>query len=405
MKFHSDQLSSRRQKRRLGYDSNRRGAALFALVISVSLLVSVLGMTSLVLMRIERQNVSREHDVILAKRHAHSAVELGLSRISQYSDWRTRYANGVWETVSINNANDVSIVGIDPVDGRLDDDTSESVKIIGTGTVGKARQKESVVLDFKYSPLDCLETGIASGNDIVITNATVQSDIVIASKDDVYNYSGNVYADVEAVDLIGGATYHGEQSPGSSARQLPDRQSVFNHYWQTGTQISLILFPYRNGAFWIENLSFDPTTNPVSLVGNSKGVYAIYCYGYNVVINNSQFTGTLFLYNAGTGTRVTGNSVFEPAESGYPSLLVDGDLTIDLSSDGVLGGIVYSSDDVSISRLPQLNGTLVAHDRVDINGPVNIVHRRDFVINPPPGFREPEGVMKIRPGSWRREVD
>ncbi|WP_166830993.1 hypothetical protein [Thalassoroseus pseudoceratinae] len=362
-------------------------------------------MTGIVLTRVERQNTRRQHDMIHAKRYAHTAIELGLDRILQNPNWRTQYPNGVWETMSFAESGEIVIEGIDPADDRLDDNSTESIKMTGTGVVGMARQKESVILDYKDVPLDCLETAVAVRGDITTSYATVQADAVITSNDDIYAWGSEVYADVEAADRIDGSTYHGQQSPSHTSRELPSRLSVLTSYRQEGTWIPIGLFPYRNGAFRIEDRSFDPTTNPVSLFGNAKGIYAVYCYGYSVVVEDSHFVGTLVLDNAGSSTRVTGNCTFEPAETGYPSLLVDGDLTIDLNADGALSGIVYATDDVFVDRLPILNGTLVVADRLEIDGPMNVVHNLDAVRLPPPGFRAAQGMMKIRPGSWRREVD
>ncbi len=383
----------------------RVGAALFALVISVTLLVSVLSMSGLVLMRIDRRDVDQQLDVILAKRHAHSAVELALSRISQHSDWRTRYPNGEWETASMSGASQMNLEGIDPLDSRLDDSITDSVQIIGTGIVGVARQKEAVTLDFTYKPLDCLEAAVATGNDVTCNGATIQADALISSRDDIDAGFSNLYADVEAVDQIRGGTYHGQRNSGEQARQLPDSSSALTSYWQDGTWISIGMFPYRSGAFRIENLTFNPTTNPAGLFGNSQGIYVIYCYGYNVVVDDSQFHGTLVLLSAGSSTEVRGESVFSPAVTGYPSLLVEGRLTINLDDDGTLGGIIYATDDVFVRRLPQLNGTLVVGDRLEVTGPMNIVHSSDSLNSPPPGFRDPLGMMVIRPGSWKRMVD
>lgn len=385
--------------------ASRVGAALFALVISVSLLVSVLSMSGLILMRIERQDVDQQHDVLLAKRHAHSAVELALSRISQHSDWRTRYSNGEWETVSLNETSQLTLEGIDPVDGQLDDSIADSVQIVGTAIVGTACQKEAVILDFTYKPLDCLETAVATGDDVTCNGATIQADAVLASNADINAGSSDLYTDVEAVVQILGGTYHGEQNSGQMARQLPNPNSVLTSYWQDGTWVSIWAFPYRSGAFRIEDLTFTPTTNPVGLFGNSQGIYVVYCYGYSVVVEDSEFDGTLVLMNAGSATEVRGNSVFGPAVTGFPSLLVDGKLTINLGDNGTLAGIVYSTDDVFVRRLPLLNGSLVVADRLDVTGPMNIVHSSDPLTSPPPGFRDPQGMMVIRPGTWRRAVD
>lgn len=72
----------------------RRGMSLYITVMSTALIVSLLGITGLTLVRIERKQTSTVNDRLDARANARSAVELALRVIANDSGWRYSYTNG-----------------------------------------------------------------------------------------------------------------------------------------------------------------------------------------------------------------------------------------------------------------------------------------------------------------------
>ena len=69
--------------------SHRHGAALYATVMAVALLVSVMGLAGLMVTGIERRQAESGNDLITARANAESAVELALRVIANDANWRT----------------------------------------------------------------------------------------------------------------------------------------------------------------------------------------------------------------------------------------------------------------------------------------------------------------------------
>ena len=137
--------------------TGRRGAALYAIVMSTSLIVSLLGLAALNLMRIERRSALRGQDATAARRYAQAAVEIGMLRILNDPNWRSTYTSGVWESNHPIGDGTYTLEGIDPNDGNLATPATDPVVLIGTGVMGSVRQKIQVTLVPEILGLSCLE--------------------------------------------------------------------------------------------------------------------------------------------------------------------------------------------------------------------------------------------------------
>ena len=67
-------------------------------VLSTALIVSLLGLTGLTIVRIERRQAMASNDQSVARTHARSAAELALVVIANDPSWRTTCTNGVETT-------------------------------------------------------------------------------------------------------------------------------------------------------------------------------------------------------------------------------------------------------------------------------------------------------------------
>lgn len=131
----------------------RRGAALYIAVTGTTMVVSVLAMSAIAIVRIERKQAAAISTRLLARSHARSAVELGLQRINSDPSWRTAYSN-VETTVPSLGGNSAGSVSWSVQDSDGDIENSDSVlRIKGIGRVGGAVQASSVAVQIGATPL------------------------------------------------------------------------------------------------------------------------------------------------------------------------------------------------------------------------------------------------------------
>ncbi len=124
---------------------SRRGAALYVAVTTTTMIVSVLALTSLSIVRIERKQAAAINTRLLARSHARSAVELALARINGNASWRTTYSNGVetaLQSLGTSSTGSVSWMLRDG-DGNLTN-ADGALRLKGIGRVGGAVQASSV---------------------------------------------------------------------------------------------------------------------------------------------------------------------------------------------------------------------------------------------------------------------
>ncbi len=125
--------------------SLRRGAALYVAVTGTTMIVSVLALSAMAIVRIERQQAVSTNERQIARSHARSGVELALQRINSDPSWRSNYANGVETTVpSLGNSSSGSISwSLSDTDADLDN-SDGVLRLKGIGRVGDTVQVSSV---------------------------------------------------------------------------------------------------------------------------------------------------------------------------------------------------------------------------------------------------------------------
>lgn len=127
-----------------GRTYRRRGSA-YIFILGTMMLISVIGLSSLMNARIQHRSAQGGDHSIAARVYAQSALELGFAEIRQDPDWRTNLNSGAWitdqpiggGTLSL----DVSI--LNDADGNPDNDP---VLLVGTGVHGQATHKIEVTL-------------------------------------------------------------------------------------------------------------------------------------------------------------------------------------------------------------------------------------------------------------------
>ena len=211
-------------------------------------------------------------------------------------------------------------------DGDLRDDPLDPFEIVATGTVSEASYTLSARLqpEDPPDPISSLGSALHAGQNLMINSSTVTASTVISSNGNVMASGSAIAADVQAAGLISGDTFGGLSTPGVDAFDMP-MAWVFDQYVAQGTPISIGSISNNK----IKHKVLSPASNPYGPV-NPLGIYVIECGGQDLEIRKSRIVGTLVLLNAGSDTRISATVCFEPALPNYPSLLVHGDLRIDV---------------------------------------------------------------------------
>ena len=322
-------------------------------------------------------------------------------------------------------------------DGDLDDDDSDSVRLYGIGTIGQNVYTKSVLLEPAGTALTSLEVALQSGGNITFY-WHADSDQIISSNGSVTTNGSTINSDVEAVGQINGSV-NGNATEGITPRQMPG-SSVFDYYLNNGTIIDINDLPLgtgpASGKRMLEEVVLSPGNNPYGAgKTNPQGIYVINCKSQDIRIKLVRLVGTLVLLNTGNGSDLDNDQHWEPAVRNYPVLLVDGDITFNWHGEhmlreslapanynppstpylgesdtdmideypGVIKGLIYVSDDLTISHDCVIEGVIVVGDQTTINDITNLTFDPIFLNNPPPGFGSGSEVS-ISPGSWRRET-
>ncbi|MAT15856.1 MAG: hypothetical protein CMJ46_11380 [Planctomyces sp.] len=222
------------------FRSRRRGS-MYLSVLMVSVLVSLLGMSALVVKRVQRRNHQSAMDASQARFLAQSALRIAMLDIENDSDWRYNFPNGTWEENVPLLGGTYKIEGYDPSDGDLSDNPEEPVVLVATGTVGAARQRTQLTLTPVNRGFNFLEKALVSQDDITVENSSyVYCNQFLTTNDDFDAQSGSsVVSDVEAADNIDGSgTYYGTKEQQVTQESFPDTDDILSYYLARGTYIN-----------------------------------------------------------------------------------------------------------------------------------------------------------------------
>ena len=414
----------------------RRGSA-YLLILGVAMLLTVIGVASILAVRAQREAADLTNDAVEARLYARSGIALALRRIATLPSWRTAFGEGVWVSGAALNDGTYTLEARDlgpngDITLSSDDDP---VLLIATGVKGEARHKIQVRLgpaSGGAEPLTCLESALHAGGDLEFTTSTVNSGGIVSGNSDAKADGASINAAVEVVGTASGSTYSPAPTEGVDPRAMP-QATVFDSYVAAGTTIAWADLP--SGT--IEEVLISPAANPYgSGELNEDGIYSIDCQGNDVTIQNCRIVGTLVLLNAGAGSTMTGQLRLEPAVANYPSLLVQGSLSANLNADMVLNepqwgvnfnpthtpldgvgdedafdthssivkGLVYVSGDLSTSSNVAVQGAIVVDGALTAAGELTLTYNPASFADPPPGFGC-GGELEVVAGSWAQVVD
>ena len=115
----------------------RRGVA-YILVLSIALIVTTIGVSTLLLARTQQRAVRMAEQAAKADCSAQSLADLTVFRLNNNPNWRTTYSNNVWTTNEIVGEATFRLKLVDETDGDLADDANDPVRLYAKATVGEA---------------------------------------------------------------------------------------------------------------------------------------------------------------------------------------------------------------------------------------------------------------------------
>ena len=233
----------------------RRGS-LYVSIVMVSAIVSVLGMSALLVGRINSRAHQGLADSTTARLNAQSALRLGMLMIENDPDWRFSNTTDEWLTDVSLGSGTFSLSITDPSDNDLSDASADPVVLTGIGKKGDAVHQVEITLAPLYRGYDCLQSAIHSGHDLNFRYANATADHMLSVNRQVNAVASSVFADVEAVTQVRGAYYYGSTKVNATSRTLPSTAEVLEFYQANGTAIDVSDLP-TSYANVISNSDFE----------------------------------------------------------------------------------------------------------------------------------------------------
>ena len=124
----------------------RRGSA-YILVLGTAMIVTTIGMSSLLLMRVHTHVANASQDEVKARFYGPSVADYATFRIAGDANWRNTYTSDLWTPQITVGEMKFRCKLVDEADGDLADDDYQPVRLYSEATVGSAVRIYSVVLE------------------------------------------------------------------------------------------------------------------------------------------------------------------------------------------------------------------------------------------------------------------
>lgn len=411
-----------------------RDGYVYLSVMLVAALIGVMGLTAIRVGRLHLKSAVGANSAGQAASLSRSAIEHGLATLQNDASWRTTFQNDVeYPAVPVSLGSGTWTWKLVDDDGDLTDDDSDFVRIVGIGRDGDATIVHSAVAYPTTTAIAAMDYAI-HGHD----NVTLGSGTTISTNDTVGSNgqlsgpgSALISGDAEGT---GGVTVpvSGGTTTGTPARQMPG-SSVFTYYQTRGTYIPIASLPLSGAVRVLQASVLSPASNPFG-TGNAAGIYVIDCASQTIEIRDCRIVGTLLLLNPGAGSRITGAVHWEHAVPGFPALLIDGPLVLNLTSPSLsetalttnfnplnapfqevwdtdtvdsysseINGGLYVAGDLTVSSSVSVTGTVIATGMVVVQSSSTFDFDSAVQTSPPPGFAT-SLPLQIVPGSQKRDM-
>jgi len=397
-------------------------------VLASSLLVTILGLGSLLAVRLQMRSVRLHRDIAEARVSSASAIQVGLWCIKQDANWRTTRPNGVWLQDKQLGAGRFTLEGVDPADGVLSDSQYEPIVLTGTGTKGAARHKTELTLVPVIKPMEVLTTclhgstlvSVSSGKLITLVGAPLSTNGQLTN-------NGTIDGNIQANTFAGAGTITGTTTLGGPTKPMPPT-SLITSYASKATTVA-----YSGD---IDKAVLAPGCNPWGST-DPNGLYVLDTGGKAITIKNTRIYGTLVINAPNKTVTLDGAMFCQNYNSQFPTLLVNGNLVIKCTSasttlsestnaknynpigapyNGVtdtdiadtypneIRGLIHVHGSITLQDSARIVGTIVCEGVVSCEGTNAITYDPSLAACPPNGYTRVDG-MAISPGSWRQVVD
>jgi hypothetical protein len=221
------------------------------------MLVTVIGISSLLVARVEHRAAIGAEDRAKARGYAESAMEVALLLINGDPSWRSSLGNTNWPTDEPIGDGTYTIEVADEIDGMVHTGANDPLVVTAIGMRGQARQKIQVKLipHDPTAPLELFNYGMLSASGLVVLTgqkAWADRGAPICTNTSVLN-DGTIYGDIEAgSSIVNNGTITGTATTPVPIKALPPPW-VFEMYREIATPISspgimdgVVLAPGRN---------------------------------------------------------------------------------------------------------------------------------------------------------------
>jgi len=403
----------------------RRGSV-YIMTLGVAASVTVIGLASVAISRVNARGVTRSNDWAEARMLAFTAAEHALTQIDRSGDWRDDF-DGETTSKSFGNGT-FSWQVVDQGDGDLTDNSSDDAVVIATGQVNDASYSISLVLKMETAPLEALKTCITSKDDIEVDrHDSVTLTGAYMHVGDRLDNRGTINGDVKARRIRHSGTINGTLTTPVDPLAMPD-SGVFNMYKALATEIS------RTGT--LEKMVISPNSAPDG-VTNPDGVYYMDTRGRDLKIKKLRLHGTLVIKTRGGKVKIEDCVFMQSYRADYPVLIVYGnkvELKYKSGSKNLresehntnfnppgspyagqsdsdksdeypneIRGLIHVTNDIKLKETARVRGTIICEDDVDCEGANEIIYDSSLYDNPPVGYTSSDS--KVVPDAWTRNVD
>ena len=392
----------------------RRRGSIYAMVLGVTMLITVIGIGALATARVAGRASSASTNWQRAGALAFSAVEHGIAKINADGTaapltWRAAYQNAQTGFSAPMGGGTMSWALVDEEDGSVADDYVDPIKIYGIGQVGTVRRSYSAQLTPAGQGLDVLRTAFHTAGDVTLGGTTIVVDGPASTNGSLTNASNIKGNGGQEVAGSGGSVV-------APPKPMPS-PGVFDLYRTRATVIA----SGAAGGGSIQPQPLSATSNPYGTEQNPRGIYYLRLpdtISRLQILASSRITGTLLIEAAagsgGQSLEIIGPTEWQPHDPSLPALITRGIRTVsfagrvaprydpDSSLPPVGGGLFHliGTTDVQAADGAYLSGCVVAEGRLATSGTFAVTANPKLAASPPLGYSRGDRVMLV-PGSWK----
>lgn len=359
-----------------------------------------------------------------ARLGAISALETAIQYCNTTPSWRTALTHGSPADRMLAN-NKITFTLYDDSDNNLANRDTDAVRISASAECGVARQ--AMTMTARPLALNCLNSAAHAVGNLTVDNVLSSNKPISANR--VIN-NGIVNSNVESSATTSNSNViNGTIKDGVPVKEVPAAGTI-PFYAATASPISYAAIPTVSGKKKLTEQLISPTRNPYGAT-NPNGLYVLDCGGGMITIDTCRIVGTLIIMNHDPASRIEKSMNWEPVITNYPALLVNGSITIGLTSADLLEasgsnpnfnpadtpykgasnttstdiypcyfrGLIYATGDITTEQSTSIDGIIIAGVNINLRGTTTLSHDATYVNNPPPYFVSHR--LGVNLGSWR----